>query len=204
VASHLVQPTADDPPSRSLVIEHLEALRLESDRKICVCYVFFRYSERGEVTVRQVLEVLIKQILERHPESQTLIEQSYAQHIREGTEPTQAQLTGLLRQLIGRMSCTYCVLDAIDEAPSIIQLAVIKALASVGVKLFITSRPLKPLEANFPGAHIFAIIAQEYDIDLHITKVLGESTDLLGLLRKVGPSLRAEIVSTIKQNCGGM
>ncbi|KAH6901938.1 hypothetical protein BKA70DRAFT_1435536 [Coprinopsis sp. MPI-PUGE-AT-0042] len=76
----------------SIVIERLEALRKEEDPMICVCYVYFRYSDRAEVTVRNVLEILVKQILERHPDCQALIEQAYAQHLREGSEPTELLL----------------------------------------------------------------------------------------------------------------
>jgi ankyrin repeat domain-containing protein 50 len=189
---------------RSIVIERLEALRKASESAICICYVYFRYSDRSEVTVRDVLEILVKQILERHPECLELIQQTYAQHIREVSEPTEAQMLELLQELASRMTCTYYVLDALDEAPTKIQLAVVKALASLNVKLFITSRPLKSVEAMFPEAHTFYIIAQEGDIDLHIAKRLGESADLQNLIRREGPSLKDEIVSTIKQKCGGM
>lgn len=189
---------------RTIVIERLEALRTASDGAICVCYVYFRYSDRSEVTVRNVLEVLVKQVLERHPECLGLIQQTYAQHIREGSEPTYAQMLELLHELANRMMCTFYILDALDKAPTKIQLAVVKTLASLNVKLFITSRPLKTVEANFPEAHTFHIIAQEKDSDLHIAKRLSESAELQSLIRREGPSLKDEIVSTIKRNCGGM
>ncbi|KAH6903048.1 hypothetical protein BKA70DRAFT_1566997 [Coprinopsis sp. MPI-PUGE-AT-0042] len=187
----------------SIVIEHLEALRQSSDAEICVCYVYFRYSDRSEVTVRNILETLVKQTLERHPGCLSVIDKTYTQHLREGTEPTEAQLLALLRELADNMSCTFYILDALDEAPTRIQLAVVRALASLNVKLFITSRPLKTVEAHFPQAHTFHIIAQDIDIDLHITKGIDENAELQRLLL-ASPLLRDEIFSTIKQNCGGM
>jgi hypothetical protein len=155
------------------------------------------------MTVRNVLEVLVKQTLERHPECEDLVEQCYAQHLREGTEPTEAQLLGLLHQFAERMAVTFYVLDALDEAPKKIQLAVVQTLASLNVKLFITSRPLKAIEANFSKAHIFTIAAQAVDIDLLITKEINDSAELQRVLEKE-PGLRDEIFSKIKQNCGGM
>ncbi|KAH6889043.1 hypothetical protein BKA70DRAFT_1163670, partial [Coprinopsis sp. MPI-PUGE-AT-0042] len=187
----------------SIVIEYLETLCKETDIKICVCYVFFRYSDRSEVTVRSVLEILAMQTLERHPDCQALVGQTYTPHLRERTEPTEAQLLALLRQLTGAMGVTFYVLDALDEAPTKIQLALMKTLTSLNVKLFVTSRPMKTVEANFPDAHSFAIIAQDSDIELHVAKVINENAELRRLLH-VNPSLRDEIVSTIKQNCGGM
>ncbi|KAH6889063.1 hypothetical protein BKA70DRAFT_885997 [Coprinopsis sp. MPI-PUGE-AT-0042] len=187
----------------SIVIEHLEALCKERAVKICVCYVYFRYSDRSEMTVRNILEILVMQTLERHPDCQALVEQTYAQHLHERTEPTEVQLLGLLRQLTAGMAATFYVLDALDEAPVKVQLAILKTLASLDVKLFVTSRPLKTVEDNFPNALTFHITAQDTDIDLHIEKGISENAELQRVLN-ANPSLRDEIFSTIKGNCGGM
>jgi hypothetical protein len=188
---------------RSIVINHIETLHRELGVKICLCYVFFRYSERGEMSVRHVLEVLVKQTLERHPEFQDLVEETYAQHLREDTEPTEAELLTLLHRFNERVAVTFYILDALDEAPKKIQLAVVEALASLNVKLFITSRPLEDVQAYFTEVHTFRIIAQDVDVDLHFAKV----TKLNPTLRQLfdgDQSLRDEVLSTVKQNCGGM
>jgi hypothetical protein len=171
--------------------------------KFCLCYVYFRYSELEEVTVRNVLEVLVKQTLERHSECQDLVEQTYAQHLREKTDPTEAQLLNLLSRFTEGMAVTFYILDALDEAPKKIQLAVVKTLASLNVKLFITSRPLDTVQENFPEAYMFRISAQYTDICLHFAKVTKESPELQHLLH-VDPSLRDEVVSIVRENCGGM
>jgi hypothetical protein len=187
------------------VIEHLETRRrdLGVKLKICLCYVFFRYSERAEMSVRNVLEVLVKQTLERHDEFQDLVEETYAQHLREDTEPTEAQLLALLRRFAEGVDVTFYILDALDEAPKKIQLAVVEALASLNVKLFITSRPLEAVKANFPEAHTFRITAQDADIDVHFAKTSKEDPALRRLFHEL-PTLRDAVLSTIKQNCGGM
>ncbi|KAH6909928.1 hypothetical protein BKA70DRAFT_1148496, partial [Coprinopsis sp. MPI-PUGE-AT-0042] len=187
-----------------IVIEHLESLCKDIGSKICVCYVYFRYSERAEMTVRNILESLVKQTLERHPDCRAVVENAYARHLRESTEPTEAQLLGLLQELADCMTCTFFILDALDEAPTKIQLAVVKAFASLNVKVFITSRVLKTVESYFPQAHTFPIIAQDVDLDLHIAKGIDDIPDLQHLLRQADPSLREEVFSTVKQNCGGM
>ncbi|KAH6916346.1 hypothetical protein BKA70DRAFT_1216542 [Coprinopsis sp. MPI-PUGE-AT-0042] len=187
----------------SIVIQYLEALCEEPDARVCVCYVYFRYSDHAEWTVRHILEILVMQTHQRHPECRALIEQTYARHLREKTDPPEAQLLSLLRRLNEGMPITFYVLDALDEAPTKIQLAVVETLASLKVKLFITSRPLKTVEANFPEAHTFDIIAQDGDIDLHIAKGIKKNAELRRLL-EVNPSLRDEVISTIKGNCGGM
>jgi hypothetical protein len=189
--------------ARSTVINHIETLHRELGVKICLCYVFFRYSERGEMTVRNVLEVLVKQTLERHPEFQDLVEETYAQHLREDTEPTEAQLLSLLRRFTEAMAVTFYILDALDEAPKKIQLGVVEALASLNVKLFITSRPLEDVQAYFTEAHTFRIIAHDIDVDVHFAKIIKLNPTLRHLFD--GDQLfRDEVLSTIKQNCGGM
>jgi hypothetical protein len=101
------------------------------------------------------------------------------------------------------MRCTFCVLDALDEAPTEIQLAVVRVLASLNFKLFITSRSLKTIEASFPHAHIFPIFAHAVDLDLHIAKAICDNAELQRIFR-VEPAMRDEVFSTIKQNCSGM
>ncbi|KAH6916361.1 ankyrin repeat-containing domain protein [Coprinopsis sp. MPI-PUGE-AT-0042] len=187
----------------SIVIQHLEALCEETDAKICVCYVYFRYSDHAELTVRHILEILVMQTHQRHPECQALIEQMYARHLREKTDPTEAQLLSLLCQLNEGMAVTFYILDALDEAPTKIQLAIVETLASLNAKLFITSRPLKDVEADFPEAYTFHIIAQEADIDLHIAEGIKKNAGLRRLLQ-ANASLGDEVISTIKQKCGGM
>jgi ankyrin repeat domain-containing protein 50 len=156
------------------------------------------------MTVRDVLEIIVKQTLERHPDCSDVIDRTYAQHLREGSAPTVAQLLALLQELAGRMACTFYLLDALDEAPTRIQLAVVRTLSSLKVKLFITSRPLETVQARFPHAYTIVIAAQDADLDLHIAEVIDDSAGLQCLLGNEEPSLRGEIVSTIKQNCGGM
>jgi hypothetical protein len=190
-------------PCRAIVIQHLEALCEDADATVCVCYIFFRYSGRSEMSVRTILEVLVMQTLERHPECQALVEQAYARHLRERTEPNEEQLLSLLRRLTESMAVTFYILDALDEAPTKIQLAVLRTLTSLNVKLFVTSRPLKPLEDRFPQALTFAIFAQDEDLDLLIAKGIEDSVELRYLL-EVEPFLRDELFLTIKANCGGM
>jgi hypothetical protein len=155
------------------------------------------------MTLRTILEVLVMQTLERHPECQVLIEQTYARHLRERTQPNEQQLLSLLRRLKESMTVTFYILDALDEAPTKIQLAVVRTLTSLNVKLFITSRPLKPLEDCFPQVLKVTIFAQDEDLDLLIAKGIEESVGLQHLLQ-AEPFLRDELFLTIKQNCGGM
>ncbi|KAH6905339.1 ankyrin repeat-containing domain protein [Coprinopsis sp. MPI-PUGE-AT-0042] len=187
----------------SLVIDMLETLAGTSSREICVAFVYIRYSDSDQVTVRGVLEVLLKQTLERYPRFLPIVHQVYVQHLSDGTQPTEAQLMALLQQTTGQVASFY-ILDALDEAPIAIQLDLVKQLSSLNCKIFVTSRPLKVVEAHFPCAHSFSIVAQEGDIELLIKQKLESSAGLQGLLAKSDASLQEKIVERIKVGCGGM
>ncbi|KAH6909886.1 hypothetical protein BKA70DRAFT_1027556, partial [Coprinopsis sp. MPI-PUGE-AT-0042] len=188
----------------SIVIRELEARAESAGGRICVCYAYLRYSDRADLTVRNILEILVKQTVERHPDCVVLAEQAYARHLREQTQPSEGELLQLLHQFTETTAATFYVLDALDEAPEKLQLDLVRKLASLNVRLFITSRTLKAVEARVPGACSFPIVAQGEDLDLHIAQEIARSPDLQDLLEKAGPSLREQIVSSIKKNCGGM
>ncbi|KAH6870853.1 hypothetical protein BKA70DRAFT_365297 [Coprinopsis sp. MPI-PUGE-AT-0042] len=188
----------------SIVIRELEALAAGPGSRICVCYVYIRYSDRADLSVRNILEILVKQTVERHPDCALIAENAYARHIREKTQPAEAELLQLLHRFTEVVTTTFYLLDALDEAPDRIQVDLVLKLASLNVRLFITSRPLESVQARVPNAHCFPIFAQEGDLDLHINQEISRSRDLTSFLENADPSLRGEIVSLVKSKCGGM
>ncbi|KAH6905409.1 hypothetical protein BKA70DRAFT_1565052 [Coprinopsis sp. MPI-PUGE-AT-0042] len=196
-------PGAGKTVAASIVINALELHASQSTSPVCVCYIYFRYSDHTKATTRSFLEVLVKQTLERHPGCLPLFNEVYARHIREKTQPSEEELVGLLRQFTAAM-VTFYFLDALDEAPTSIQIEIIQRLTSLNVKLFITSRPLKNVEAAFPDVHRFPIAAQASDLDLHIDTEISRSADLRAIIEQGGTSLRDEVYASIKGKCGGM
>ncbi|KAH6873711.1 hypothetical protein BKA70DRAFT_281942 [Coprinopsis sp. MPI-PUGE-AT-0042] len=187
----------------SIVIQKLESLAA-MDSRVCICYVYIRYSDRADLSVRNILEIFVQQTVERHPDCATIAQELYTRHLRERTQPTEAELLELLHQFTKVTTRTYYFLDALDEAPDRIQVDLVLKLASLNVRLFITSRPLESVQARVPDAHCFPIVARDDDLDLHINQEIARSRDLEILLEKVDPSLRAEIISQVKSKCGGM
>ncbi|KAH6884730.1 hypothetical protein BKA70DRAFT_1468168 [Coprinopsis sp. MPI-PUGE-AT-0042] len=173
---------------------------------------YFRYSDHTTVVVRDFLEVLVKQTIERHSNCLPIFNDVYERHIRERSQPSEAELLRLLhrftvlRYRAGRtlMEATFYFLEALDEAPPGIQLDIIKKLSSLNAKLFVTCRPLPILDASLAGTHPFTIIAQDRDLDLHISKEISRSPVLQTIVNQGGSALRQKIASTLKQKCGGM
>ncbi|KAH6911236.1 hypothetical protein BKA70DRAFT_1423983 [Coprinopsis sp. MPI-PUGE-AT-0042] len=167
----------------SIVLREAELHAKRSEYTVCVAYIYFRYSDHTTATVKDVLAILVKQTIERHPRYLPFLRELYDVHIREGTQPSESELLHLLRLF---------TLDLLEK------------LSSLNVKLFITSRPLPILEARFPGAHRFPILAQDRDLDLHIKKEISRSPMLQTILNEEDPSFREKITTTIKKKCGGM
>jgi hypothetical protein len=171
---------------------------------ICICYIYVRYSDQEGLTVRHCLEVLVKQTIEEHPDCRERAQEVYAEHFRLKTRPTEEDLFQLLKVFTTMLTACFYFLDALDEAPEPIQFDLLIRLSSLNVKLFITSRPLKILQAEFPNAHCFIIAAQDRDLELHINREIQRSPRLRRLLNKADPSWRAKILSAVKEKCGGM
>ncbi|KAH6904783.1 hypothetical protein BKA70DRAFT_1153566 [Coprinopsis sp. MPI-PUGE-AT-0042] len=196
-------PGAGKTVAASIVINALEVHASQSTSPVCICYIYFRYSDHTKATTQAFLEVLVKQTLERHPGCLPLFNKVYTRHIREKTQPSEEELLGLLRQFTSTM-VTFYFLDALDEAPTAIQIEIIQRLTSLNVKLFITSRPLKDVEAAFLNIHRFPIVARPSDVDLHIEKEISLSGNLRAILEQGGTSLRDEVYASIREKCGGM
>ncbi|KAH6894818.1 hypothetical protein BKA70DRAFT_1199720 [Coprinopsis sp. MPI-PUGE-AT-0042] len=184
----------------SIVIRYLEWLEKTSGGLICIAFVYLRYSE--PLTIRDILESLVKQIVERHEDLIPFIEALYARHKKEGTQPSQGELREVLETFIWLGKRLFVVLDALDEMRAEDRPILLRLLASLNAKLFITSRPLEPLQQQFPCAHVFSIAASPSDLDLHIKQFLRHSPEVMALLQ--GTDLEEQIVETIHRKSGGM
>lgn len=183
----------------------MEAWAKDSTTPVCVGYLYIRYSDNTRFTLRDLLEVLVRQTIERHPAALPLCKDVYSSHIREKTVPSTKELLGLLKRFTSEVTtATFYFLDALDEAPADLRIDLLESLASLNVKLFITSRPLNGLEARIPNTHRFPICARDRDLDVHISKEISRSMELQAILADSSPGLGGRITLTIKRNCSGM
>ncbi|KAH6903560.1 hypothetical protein BKA70DRAFT_1227865 [Coprinopsis sp. MPI-PUGE-AT-0042] len=173
----------------SIVINEVE-LHAQASPRICVAYIYFRYSDHTTATVRDFLATLVKQTTERHPDCLALCVEPYNRHIREKTQPSEAELLQLLHCFSEVLEVMFCFLDALDEAPTNVQLDLLEKLSSLNL----TS--LKPIDTQF--------VPRTHDLDLHIAKDISRSAVLRSILNQGGPALREKIETIIKQKCGGM
>ncbi|KAH6892852.1 hypothetical protein BKA70DRAFT_1201172 [Coprinopsis sp. MPI-PUGE-AT-0042] len=184
----------------SIVIRYLQGLENTSGGAICIAYVYLRYSE--PLAIRDILESLVKQIVERHDDLIPFIEALYARHKKEGTKPSQDELREVLETFIWLGKTLFFVLDGFDEMRDDDRAILLKLLVSLDAKFLITSRPLEPLQKQFPDARVFNIAASPSDLDLHIKQFLRHSPEVMALLE--GTDLESQIAETIHRKSGGM
>ncbi|KAH6909542.1 ankyrin repeat-containing domain protein [Coprinopsis sp. MPI-PUGE-AT-0042] len=199
----------------SIVIDHLSRVVEEStnnNRGTCLAYVYIRYSE--PLSIQQILESLVKQIVQSHPESTThLLQAVYKKHHREKTQPTVHELCSILSSLCRAFETCVVGIDGVDEMPSSDQRVLVRMLASAmeldkenensNGRLFLTSRPLPGVQRNFPEAVVVDVMAQGHDIEVHLREVIRRTPGLDDLFYE-DPSFEQEVIGIIKDRCGGM
>ncbi|KAH6903934.1 ankyrin repeat-containing domain protein [Coprinopsis sp. MPI-PUGE-AT-0042] len=184
----------------SIVIRDLEWREEAWGDTFCVAYIYLRYSE--PLAIRDILESLVKQIVERHTDLLPIVEGLYARHQQEKTKPCQQGLMGVLTKFVKHGKLLFLVLDALDEMRAEDRPVLVHLLMSLDVKLFITSRPLETLQRQFPQAQMFNIAASPLDLNLHIKHFLRHSPDVMALLE--GTGLAERIVEAVHGKSGGM
>ncbi|KAH6909555.1 hypothetical protein BKA70DRAFT_1425974 [Coprinopsis sp. MPI-PUGE-AT-0042] len=179
---------------------------------MCLAYVYIRYSE--PLSIQQILESLVKQIVQSHPERTAhLLQTVYKKHSREKTQPTVHELCSILSSLCRAFETCVVGIDGVDEMPSSDQRVLLRMLASAldlesnnntsNGRLFLTSRPLPGAQRNFPQAVVVDIMAQEHDIEVHLREVIRRTPGLDDLFYE-DPSFEQEVIGIIKDQCGGM
>jgi ankyrin repeat domain-containing protein 50 len=189
-----------DTIHRSIVIYYLGNLEERPGSNICVAFVYLRYSE--PLSVRDILESLVKQIVERHDDLVDAIAGLYTKHERESTKPSQKDLMVALAEFLTRGKKLFFVLDALDEMRVEDRPVLLRLLASLDAKLFITSRPLDVVQKQYPHAQFFDIAASQVDIALHVQNFLQHSPEVMTLLE--GTDLEQNLAKMIHRKSGGM
>ncbi|KAG2004335.1 ankyrin repeat domain-containing protein 50 [Coprinopsis cinerea AmutBmut pab1-1] len=178
----------------------IEDLEKQPDKKICILYAYCRYTEA--LSVKDILEGLIKQCLERHPEIAPVIIPVLERHRREKTRPSLNELMDLLRTIEQHFDIVFYIIDGLDEAKIATQFDLVKAINSLGGRFAITSRPLQTLEGDLHSAAFYPVCAHREDIE----RLVREKIDQHSHLRRLLELHRCEqrIISAIVDKSGGM
>ncbi|EAU89898.2 hypothetical protein CC1G_08380 [Coprinopsis cinerea okayama7 len=168
----------------SNVANDLLQLEAESNGRVAVIVVYCRYTE--PLSVKEILEAILRQYLECHPHLVDLIAPLYAQHDRKRTSPSEEELVELLWVIESQFGKCYYIIDGVDEAKVNTQFELIDAINKLRGNFFLSSRPLDHLGSDLLYSVFFTIDAQREDILLLITEKLNRNKALLRLVEQRG------------------
>ncbi|KAH6890773.1 ankyrin repeat-containing domain protein [Coprinopsis sp. MPI-PUGE-AT-0042] len=149
-----------------------------------------------------MLEALISQLCERHPDTAKAIRSVFTKHTKERTKPSEKECVRLLADAVKMKKTCFFILDGLDETSAENQQVLVRLLSALDIKLFVTSRPLPKLQPKFPQATFLRISAQEVDIKLHIDERMSRNPDLEDLL--ADPQFKEDVVRKIITKADGM
>ncbi|KAH6906638.1 ankyrin repeat-containing domain protein [Coprinopsis sp. MPI-PUGE-AT-0042] len=184
----------------SLLVNDISKMEQHPGNNICVAFVYIRYSE--PLTIQDILQSLVKQVVERHQDVVPIVSPVYARHKRDGTKPTPKELVTMLSEIIRSGKKAFFFIDALDELAPGDRRTLLDLLSSLDARLFITSRPLESLQRSFPRARFFDVAAHPSDIRLLIKDAIRQDPDLSELLDNV--DIEDKIIEKICQKSGGM
>ena len=186
--------------SRSIVLNHLQALSEEND-SVATTFIYCNYKKQAEQTVSNLVASLLKQIIQGRRAISDNIKSFFERHQRQEARPTLDQLTDALISEIQTYYKVFVVVDALDEcceddATRAMLLEVLRSLPRQ-VNLMVTSRNLPSIGRDFEGAKRLHIRAKDDDIRAYIEGRIA-----------LGPrhlkNLQETIVNTIVENAKGM
>ncbi|KAG2022453.1 ankyrin repeat domain-containing protein 50 [Coprinopsis cinerea AmutBmut pab1-1] len=183
----------------STVIKDLLRLEQESD-DVSVVFVFCRYTE--PLSVKDILEAIIKEYLEQHPFLISVVEPLYSRHELTKTEPSEDELVTLLADIETFFRKSFYALDGVDEARNDVQFDLIKLFNSLQGNIILFSRPLDELGAYLDYAVLFSVSAQAEDLEVMIADKLDRHVTLRRILSN--PEHKLEVVRRIQEKSAGM
>ncbi|KAL7924052.1 hypothetical protein ACQKWADRAFT_319904 [Trichoderma austrokoningii] len=189
----------------SYIIEALQKQSRGSD--LGIAYVYFSYKDIETQTPVNVMASILQQLISDKQSFLSDLKNLYAQHIKEGTRPSVADIMSLLQDIALSYSKVFIIIDALDECTDaddvrFILLTELKKLQH-RMCLLVMSRPIPDLEELLEGAIRVNVEASLIDVKNYLQQRL-ESTRSMQRHLAEEPSLREKIISVIVQKIKGM
>ena len=190
----------------SIIVDHLQTTGL--DDKNVVAFIYCNYKERAQQTLTNLLSSLARQFIDRNNSVPDKLRSSYSRHIKNGTQPTHAELLELLADIAVGFSSLFLVIDALDECSSIdgTRTSLVSSLRKHlhhGTHLLFTSRHSGDIESLFKDCPQVEIRASERDIRCHVSSRLMSEPRLVKHL-SADANLLSAILDTIVARSDGM
>lgn len=167
-----------------MVIDELETLHARSD--LGLAYIYIDYKDQTQQTPLNIAACFLKQLVQRVHHTAPELRSIYRKFCGRGSSLQLSDIIELLTLISLRFSCTFVILDALDEfndhdRPSLLSL--IHDLSKTQIRIFSTCRPhLRDIRQFFKSTPQIRIVADRDDLknfmDIKLNERFTQSTPL--------------------------
>ena len=187
----------------SIVVSDLQE-RFRADSDVGIVYVYCNYKRQSEPPVDCLMASLCKQLLQGRRTLPTELNSPYQRHAHRDTQPSTEEIRIAMCALVGDLSRTYLVVDALDECAEVARSRLLKdksmLQADRKVSLITTSRYIPDMTAFFGGKLSLEIRTTDGDVPNYLK---GHMVELLTCVKR-NPSLQEIIALRITEVANGM
>jgi len=175
--------------------------------EVGLAYVYCNYKEQASQTLTDLLACVIQQLIKKRGGVPKDVFAMYQIHKSQGTRPSRAEYSKMLRSISNMFSQVYIVIDALDECDenSDTRRDLISEFTNDAAnwQLFCTSRHLGDIEEIFKGTPRLEIRASDEDVRIYLEEQI-KSQGRLGDFCKKDEALKDVIIQNISDNAKGM
>jgi len=192
----------------SIVVEHL-LTEFQNDINIGIAYIYCNYRRREKQKLVDLLESLLKQLVQKQPSMPESIKSLYKHHRDRGTSPPLVEILRVLYSVVANYSRVFIIIDALDECQvfggdrSRLLSEIFNLQVETEVNFFATSRFIPEVMAIFQGSMMLEIRASDEDVLEYVDEQISQSTTLKSIISKY-PGLQDTIRTKIVKAADGM
>jgi hypothetical protein len=195
-----------DNQVRTIVIQYLQHTYLDQPTRTTI-YFYFNHQSTTDITVPRLMACLLAELMKQRALNTTIAKlQAFKDKI---FKPSDSDILAMLKEEINSYdNGVYCVFDALDEAPELDRLSIIKHLIAdlpSRARMIFTFRDLPEIANLFGGRHdarrLF-ITGKGEDLKTYINLVFEENPRLNRLAGQ--GSRRDKVFETVIKRADGM
>ncbi|KAJ7600044.1 hypothetical protein C8J56DRAFT_767459, partial [Mycena floridula] len=187
----------------SVIIDHLQ--RLVVTPEDAIIYIYCQYNRQVEQTPMQLLESILKQLVEQRPVISEHLLSLYTTHSSRKTVPTFPELMDALHTELQSYTRTYLIVDALDECSDEARNLFLSKEAAAGLHAVMTSRNMPSIThaLKVQDESTIHIEAHVEDLQIYIRGCL-VGVKRLNQLVKDNRSLQDNIIEVVISKAAGM
>ena len=197
-------PGAGKTTISAIAIDNL--LQIAYGNDIAVAYIYCNYKADQDQTTTALPAAVLKQLVQFRPITDKAVQQLYNRHTNQQTRPSLKEIRDTLCIVLTRFSCTYVVVDALDECPNhngtrhqfLAELC--KLQTDTDLRLMFTSRAISEIENEFGKALTLEVRASPEDVGKYVSSRIDQLSNCI----RDDDALQKLVLEKISETANGM